>query len=141
MASLLSCKCICGYKAQAWVAASRAGHGKHFRWPFLCRGCRQVVSVDVYADPEHCPECQSSQITRYGLLIPEPPPGKFARILDAMNAARRRYKKQMADLYNSRVDMSYAFRHGATYGLPRQAYECPRCAETTLNFALDALFD
>ena len=141
MASRLSCKCVCGYQAEAWTATTRAGHGKHFNWPHLCRGCKQVVSVDIYTNPEHCPECQTTEITRYGLLIPDPPTDKTAQLIDALTPSRRRYKKQIADLYNSRVDMSYAFRNNATYGLPRQAYECPHCAATELNFALDALFD
>lgn len=141
MGSLLSCKCSCGYKAEAWVATSRAGHGKYFRWPFLCSGCKQVVSVDVYAYPEHCPECQSSKITRYGLLIPDPPAGGVARILDAITAARRRYKRQMVRLYDSRVEMAFAGRDNVTYGLPRQDYECPRCGDLTLTFKLEALVD
>lgn len=141
MASLLSCKCKCGYQAEAWVAASRAAHGKHFRWPFLCRGCRQVVSVDVYADSGHCPECQSPEITRYGLSIPDPPTGKAVRILDAMTAVRRRYKKQIANLYDSRVEMAYAARTNTTYGLPRQGYDCPRCGGNVLTFRLEALVD
>lgn len=141
MASLLSCRCACGYDGEAWVAASRSGHGKHFRWPFSCRGCEQVVSVDVYADPAHCPECQSPKITRYGLFIPDPPTGKIARILDAVTATRRGYKKQLASLYNSRVEMAYAGRDNVTYGLPRQKYECPGCGDFTLTFELEALVD
>ena len=100
-----------------------------------------MVSVDMYADPEHCPECQSSKVSQYGLLIPDPPPGKVARILDAMTVARRRYKQQVASLYDSRIEMAYAGRDNVTYGLPRQEYECPSCSGITLNFRLEALVD
>ena len=141
MASLLSCGCPCGYRADAWVAASRAGHGKHFRWPCLCSGCAQVVSVDMYADPDQCPECGSNQIAPYGLLIPDAPQKVAARLMGLLTRTRRRYRRQLASLYDARVAMAYAEKLQTTYGLLRKFEPCPRCKSHQLKFELEALVD
>jgi len=116
MGSAVSAACQCGLSANILVGGGMANFLTTCFFPCLCRRCKEVVQVNLFAKHLRCPKCRSRTVTPY----------------DA------------ADLSSSvgtsaDVEWNAEERLGRQLVLTDADYECPRCGMMSLRFGAAGL--
>jgi hypothetical protein len=57
--------CNCGLRATTLIGGGFSDFQENCRFPALCRGCNQVVEVNLLKPPLSCPECTSREVIPY----------------------------------------------------------------------------
>lgn len=96
--------CDCGLRASSLIGGGFSNFHETCLFPAFCRGCHQVVEVNLLQPPLSCPECGGREVTPYT----DPSLAKG----------------------DGKDEMITWGEHNLTSG----HYQCPACGEFTLRF-------
>jgi len=65
MGSQALAHCDCGLTATSLIGGGRSDFQENCWFPAACRGCNQVVEVNLLKPPLRCPDCNSLEVTSY----------------------------------------------------------------------------
>lgn len=135
MGTGLKTYCRCGYDTMTVSGSSRAEHGKSFKFPHICRHCKEAVSVDLLAKHVCCPECGSADIETYAAKS-KLTTNKLFRQLGKEILSKRGYHTR-EDQFSD--DFCYVLK--AHFVILRYGNECPSCGDSSLHFLSEIMFD
>lgn len=118
MGMVVKAKCTCGLDKDMLVGAVRATFKKRAAFPARCARCRDLVGVNVLADPPMCGTCGSAQVTP----LAEPMPEGACEVASGNIPEKRSWLGKVT-------------RAARTLTLHDRAYLCPRCDKADLRFS------
>ncbi len=66
MGSTVSAKCDCGYhKSNLRIGGGMMNFQSFCSFPFYCKGCQSLVTVNLLSRTPKCPECKSTEVLAY----------------------------------------------------------------------------
>jgi rRNA maturation endonuclease Nob1 len=136
MGTELTGHCKCGYEDKVYIGSGRALHGKVFDFPYHCKSCRTLISIDKLSDDISCKICGSADVVSYESETKTLGVYSFFNRFSSELLRFFGYHKQDVVFHESfcyRLNKSFVIMHGDQY--------CPRCGESNLKFYVSALYD
>jgi Zn finger protein HypA/HybF involved in hydrogenase expression len=112
MGSAVTAACDCGLTANILVGGGMSTFTTECYFPCLCRGCRNIVQVNLLAPDRHCPACDTPNAIPYDSSSLSGTPGP-----------------------HQVVEWNIADDLGRKLALNNGTYECPTCGEMSLRFS------
>ena len=133
MGQILNAICDCGYEGKAVLGAGRADFNRVCNFPYHCKSCKEVVSVDLFKKRISCPICNSQDVHTYE--------SQTVRLDKEIYEQLSDIELEKLGLHRvSNEQESWAVKD-KNHTLLRGPHHCPKCEKKTLIFFTELMFD